>query len=143
MVASDRISAFDHILDTPIPDKGGILTRMTLWWFDQLDGIVPTTCSRPTYPPRCAGAPWSATAGHGAGRVRGARVPGRVRDGRLPGTGAVCGVALPGGCSRTDRLPEPIFTPATKADLGEHDENVSYDAVVGTVGEDAAGELRI
>ena len=106
MVASDRISAFDFVLDTTIPDKGEILTRMSLWWFDRLAALVPH-------------------------HILSTEV-----------TGEVCGIALPAGLEDGSRLPEPIFTPATKADLGDHDENVSYDAVVRTVGAGPAAELR-
>src|SRR4051795_3298761 len=143
MVASDRISAFDFILDTPIPDKGAILTRMSLWWFDRLAGLVPhhvlstdvpapvrgraVICERlEMFPVECV--------------VRGYLTGSGLLDYRA--TGEVCGIALPAGLEDGSRLPEPIFTPATKAELGEHDENVSYDAVVTTVGADRAAELR-
>jgi len=143
MVASDRISAFDFILETPIPDKGEILTRMSLWWFDRLAGLVPhhvlstdvpaevrgraVICERlEMFPVECV--------------ARGYLTGSGLLDYRA--TGEVCGIALPAGLEDGSRLPEPIFTPATKADLGEHDENVSYDAVVQTVGGDAAARLR-
>jgi len=143
MVASDRISAFDFVLETEIPDKGEILTRMSLWWFDRLADLVPhhvvstdvpeevrgraVVCERLTmYPVECV--------------ARGYLTGSGLLD--YERTGEVCGVALPVGLTDGDRLPQPIFTPATKADLGEHDENVSYDAVVATVGADVAGELR-
>ena len=144
MVASDRISAFDFILETPIPDKGEILTRMSLWWFDRLAGLVPhhvlstdvpaevrgraVICERlDMYPVECV--------------ARGYLTGSGLLDYR--NTGEVCGIALPDGLEEGSRLPEPIFTPAAKAELGEHDENVSYDAVVQTVGDDAAAELRM
>jgi phosphoribosylaminoimidazole-succinocarboxamide synthase len=147
MVASDRISAFDYVLDSPIPDKGRVLTAMTAWWFGVLaeHGITHHMISAddPAIP-----ADWR-------GRAMICRpldmVPVEaVARGYLTGsglldyrsTGAVCGVALPPGLVDGDRLPEPIFTPATKAALGEHDENVSYDAVVTSVGEDTASRLR-
>jgi phosphoribosylaminoimidazole-succinocarboxamide synthase len=143
MVASDRISAFDFILRTPIPDKGEILTRMSLWWFDQLSGLVPhhvlstdvpaelrgraVICERlDMYPVECV--------------ARGYLTGSGLLDYRA--TGEVCGIPLPEGLVDGSRLPEPIFTPAAKADLGEHDENVSYDAVVAAVGAEAAGHLR-
>jgi phosphoribosylaminoimidazole-succinocarboxamide synthase len=143
MVASDRISAFDFILETPIPDKGEILTRMSLWWFDQLSGLVPhhvlstdvpdpvrgraVICERlDMYPVECV--------------VRGYLTGTGLLDYRA--TGEVCGIAIPEGLLDGSRLPEPIFTPAAKAAIGDHDENVSYDAVVGTVGADVAGRLR-
>ncbi len=143
MVASDRISAFDFVLESTIPDKGEILTRMSLWWFGQLADLVPN-------------------------HVRSTDVPGSVKGraivceelamypvecvarGYLTGsglldyqsTGEVCGIALPQGLQEASRLPSPIFTPATKAALGDHDENVSYETVVGDIGADAAAELR-
>jgi phosphoribosylaminoimidazole-succinocarboxamide synthase len=143
MVASDRISAFDFVLDTPIPDKGAILTRMSLWWFDQLADLVPhhvlstdvpesvrgraVICERlEIYPVECV--------------ARGYLTGTGLLDYRA--TGEVCGIALPAGLEDGSRLPEPIFTPATKAALGEHDENVSYDAIVATVSEAAAARLR-
>src|SRR4051794_17278390 len=143
MVASDRISAFDFILDTVIPDKGEILTRMSLWWFEQLAELVPhhvvstdvpaavsgraVICERlEMYPVECV--------------ARGYLTGSGLLDYRA--TGEVCGIPLPEGLEDGSRLPEPIFTPATKAALGEHDENVSYDAVVATVGADAASSLR-
>jgi phosphoribosylaminoimidazole-succinocarboxamide synthase len=142
-VASDRISAFDYILETPIPDKGRILTRMSLWWFDRLAGLVPHHVVSTDVPAEVAGRavvcerldmfPVECVA-------RGYLTGSGLLDYRA--TGEVCGIPLPAGLEDGSRLPEPIFTPATKADLGEHDENVSYDAVVRTVGDDAAADLR-
>jgi phosphoribosylaminoimidazole-succinocarboxamide synthase len=146
MVASDRISAFDYILASTIPDKGRILTAMTVWWFAQLDGIVANhviSLDDPVIPPQWRGRAMVCTALE--------MVPVEaVARGYLAGsgwleyqrTGAVCGVSLPAGLTDADRLPEPIFTPATKADLGEHDENVSYETVAETVGVETARELR-
>jgi phosphoribosylaminoimidazole-succinocarboxamide synthase len=146
MVASDRISAFDHVLSPEIPDKGEILTRMSLWWFEQLADLVPhhvlstdvpiavhgraVVCERLSmFPVECV--------------ARGYLTGSGLLDYRATGPDhRVCGVALPEGLEDGSRLPEPIFTPATKAELGEHDENVSYDAVVATVGEDVAARLR-
>jgi phosphoribosylaminoimidazole-succinocarboxamide synthase len=143
MVASDRISAFDFILSPGIPDKGEILTRMSLWWFDQLQDLVPHHVVSTEVPEL----------------VRGRALVVEKLDmfpvecvarGYLTGsglidyqeTGEVCGVPLPAGLVDGSRLPEPIFTPATKADLGEHDENVSFDDIVGTVGLETATALR-
>jgi phosphoribosylaminoimidazole-succinocarboxamide synthase len=143
MVASDRISAFDFILDTTIPDKGEILTRMSLWWFDQLADLAPhhvlstdvpdavrgraVVCERlEMYPVECV--------------ARGYLTGSGLLDYRS--TGQVCGIALPPGLEDGSRLPAPVFTPATKAPLGEHDENVAYDVVVASVGVDAAAVLR-
>ncbi|HEX7740299.1 MAG TPA: phosphoribosylaminoimidazolesuccinocarboxamide synthase [Marmoricola sp.] len=143
MVASDRISAFDFVLDTPIPDKGEILTRMSSWWFEQLKDLAPNHIVSTEVP----------------GEVAGRAVICEALDmypvecvarGYLTGTGLldyrasgeVCGIALPEGLEDGSRLPEPIFTPATKAEVGEHDENVSYDAVVGAIGAQDAAHLR-
>ena len=143
MVASDRISAYDFVLDTTIPDKGEILTRMSLWWFDQLADLVPhhvvstevpdvvrgraVVCeSLAMFPVECV--------------ARGYLTGSGLRE--YDATGEVCGLTLPPGLVDGSRLPDPVFTPATKAELGDHDENVSYDAVVARVGQDTAAELR-
>ena len=143
MVASDRISAYDFVLPTPIPDKGAVLTQLSLWWFEQLADIVPHHVVSTDVPPEYAGRavvcqrlqmfPVECVA-------RGYLAGSGLLDYRA--TGAVCGVALPAGLDDGSELPEAIFTPATKADLGEHDENVTYDDVVATVGPDDAAELR-
>jgi phosphoribosylaminoimidazole-succinocarboxamide synthase len=141
MVASDRMSAFDWILEPPIPDKGKVLTAMSLWWFEQLD--MPNHILSTDVP--------AEVAGRAVVCERLAMFPVEcVARGYLSGsglldyndTGAVCGIPLPPGLVEGSRLDEPIFTPATKAELGEHDENVSYDAVVATVGAETAAALR-
>jgi phosphoribosylaminoimidazole-succinocarboxamide synthase len=143
MVATDRISIFDFVLDSTIPDKGEILTRMSLWWFDQLADLVPNHVISTDVP--------DAVRGRAVVCERLAMHPVEcVARGYLTGTGLldyratgeVCGIALPAGLEDGSRLPRPIFTPATKAELGDHDENVSYDAVVATVGAERAAELR-
>jgi phosphoribosylaminoimidazole-succinocarboxamide synthase len=143
MVASDRLSAYDFVLETTIPDKGEILTRMSLWWFEQLSGLVPNhvvstdvpeavrrravVCeSLDMFPVECV--------------ARGYLTGSGLSDYRA--TGEVCGIELPAGLEDGSRLPEPIFTPATKAAVGDHDENVSYDAVVATIGASDAETLR-
>ncbi|WP_420846476.1 phosphoribosylaminoimidazolesuccinocarboxamide synthase [Nocardioides solisilvae] len=143
MVASDRISAYDFVLGTTIPDKGEILTRMSLWWFGQLADLVPNHVVSTDVPEVVRGRavvceplemfPVECVA-------RGYLTGSGLADYRA--TGEVCGIALPPGLEDGSRLPEPVFTPATKAELGDHDENVSYDAVVATIGADAAAELR-
>lgn len=143
MVASDRISAYDFVLDTEIPDKGEILTRMSLWWFEQLADLVPNHVVSTDVPDAVRGRavvceeldmfPVECVA-------RGYLAGSGLADYRT--TGRVCGIALPDGLEDGSRLPEPIFTPATKAALGDHDENVDYDAVVGTVGAEDASALR-
>jgi phosphoribosylaminoimidazole-succinocarboxamide synthase len=143
MVASDRISAFDFVLTPGIPDKGEILTRMSLWWFDQLADLVPNHVVSTTVPERVRGRslvvekldmfPVECVA-------RGYLTGSGLLD--YQATGEVCGVPLPAGLVDGDRLPEPIFTPATKADMGEHDENVSFEQVVQTIGSESAEALR-
>ena len=143
MVASDRISAFDHVLDTPIPDKGRILTRMSLWWFDRLGDLVPNHVVSTDVP--------DAVAGRAVVCESLSMYPVEcVARGYLTGsglldygaTGEVCGVPLPPGLVDASRLEHPIFTPATKAALGEHDENVSYAVVAQQIGDERAAELR-
>jgi len=147
MVASDRISIFDFVLDTTIPDKGEILTRMSLWWFGQLADLVPNHVISTDVP--------DAVRGRAVVCERLAMYPVEcVARGYLTGSGlldyrasassghSVCGIALPAGLEDGSRLPAPIFTPATKAELGDHDENVSYDAVAITIGTERAAELR-
>ncbi len=143
MVASDRISAFDFVLDTRIPDKGEILTRMSLWWFEQLADLVPGHILSTDVP--------ESVRGRAVICERLGMIPVEcVARGYLAGTGLVdyratgevCGIALPAGLEDGSRLPEPIFTPATKAALGDHDENVAYDAVVEEVGAMLAARLR-
>ncbi|NAZ81634.1 phosphoribosylaminoimidazolesuccinocarboxamide synthase [Kineococcus sp. R8] len=143
VVASDRISAFDHVLASTIPDKGRVLTALSLWWFDLLADLVPHHVVSTDVP--------AAVAGRAMLCRRLEMFPVEcVARGYLTGSGlveyraggAVCGVPLPAGLVDGSRLPEPIFTPATKARLGEHDENVPFEAVAATVGADAAHELR-
>ncbi|MEU6228354.1 phosphoribosylaminoimidazolesuccinocarboxamide synthase [Streptomyces sp. NPDC047042] len=147
MVASDRISAFDWVLQTEIPDKGRVLTQLSLWWFDQLADLAPNHVLSTELPPG-APADW-------AGRTLICKslrmMPVEcVARGYLTGSGlteynqsrTVCGLALPEGLSDGSELPAPIFTPATKAAVGEHDENVSYEEVARQVGAETAAELR-
>jgi phosphoribosylaminoimidazole-succinocarboxamide synthase len=153
LVASDRLSAYDVVLPTPIPDKGAVLTGLSLWWFEQLADVVPhhlVSARVADYPAELQ--PFAADLRGRSMLVRRlAMVPVEcVARGYLTGsglsdyraTGAVCGVPLPAGLEDGSRLPEPIFTPATKAEVGEHDENVSFDAVAGAVGRELAEELR-
>ncbi|GAB2865337.1 phosphoribosylaminoimidazolesuccinocarboxamide synthase [Nocardioides pacificus] len=143
MVASDRISAYDFVLEPAIPGKGEILTRMSLWWFDQLADLVPNHVVSTDVPESVRGRAVICESLHMYPVecvARGYLTGSGLADYRA--TGEVCGVALPPGLEDGSRLPEPIFTPATKAELGDHDENVSYDAVVATVGADDAARLR-
>lgn len=143
VVATDRISAYDFVLSTTIPDKGAVLTRMSLWWFDQLRRLMPNHILSTDVPP------------HLRGRAviceRLEMLPVEcVARGYLAGsgyaeyrrTGSVCGIEIPPGLQDGSRLPEPIFTPTTKAAIGGHDENVSFEAVIDTVGAQTAAELR-
>ena len=142
MVASDRVSAFDHVLDPGIPGKGALLTQLSKWWFDELI----------EFPNHLVGIEAPAEVADRAMVVRELdMIPVEcVVRGFLVGSGwaeyvesgTVCGVPLPAGLSNGDRLPEPIFTPAYKAPLGEHDENITFEQTVELVGETTAHELR-
>ena len=143
LVATDRVSAYDHVLATPIPDKGKILTQLSRWWFDQLADAVPNHLVAADIPAEFAGRTMACR--------KLAMVPVEcVARGYLTGSavaeyrrsGAVCGVALPAGLVEASKLPEPVFTPATKAPRGEHDENISIATVAATVGADLAGQLE-
>lgn len=152
IVATDRLSAFDCVLPTPIPGKGRVLTQLSLFWFDMLAKVVPNhliaTCVD-DYPEEF--------------RKFRDRLEGRsmlvhkarmapvecVARGYISGsgwkdykkTGAICGIPLPQGLKESDRLPEPLFTPSTKAEVG-HDENISFDAAAATVGSETAAKLK-
>ena len=148
VVASDRISAYDHVLSTPVPDKGVVLTQLSLWWFEQVADLVPNHVVTAEVGEH--GVP-AAVAGRAMVCRRLEMYPVEcVARGYLTGSGLVeyragqqvCGVPLPAGLVDGSRLPEPIFTPATKAELGEHDENVSFDVVAAQIGTEAATRLR-
>lgn len=143
MVATDRISAYDWVLATPVPDKGRVLTALSLWWFDQLADLVPHHVVSTDVP--------AEVAGRAVLCRRLDMVPVEcVARGYLAGSGlddyqasgSVCGVPLPPGLVEGSRLPEPVFSPATKAALGEHDENVPFEQVAASVGADTAERLR-
>ncbi len=152
IVATDRISAFDYILATGIPDKGRVLTQLSVFWFEFLKDVTPThflTANVGEYPE-----PLRRYRDQLEGRsmlVKRARMIDIecVARGYLAGSGwkeyqsngTVCGIRLPSGLKESDKLPEPVFTPATKAQTG-HDENVSFETVVSAVGEDLATRLR-
>ena len=152
IVATDRISAFDYILPTGIPDKGKVLTQLSIFWFDFLKDVTPThflTANVSDYP-----APLPNFRDQLEGRsmlVKRAKMVEIecVARGYISGSGwkeykqqgTVCGIKLPTGLKESDKLPEPIFTPATKAQTG-HDENVSYEHVVSLIGEELASRLR-
>lgn len=143
MVATDKISAFDHVLPSMIMDKGAVLTRLSLWWFEQLGDIVPNHVVSTDVPPPVAGRavvterldmiPVECV-------VRGYLTGSGWAEYRVSGT--VTGVELPQGLRDGDRLPEPIFTPAIKAQVGEHDVNVPFETVAELHGFATANELR-
>ena len=145
IVATDRISAFDYILPTGIPEKGRVLTQMTLFWLDYLKDVVPNhflSADISALPPEFAGrSMWVKRADMFQVEcvARGYLVGSGWKD--YQKTGAVCGIALPAGLRESDALPHPIFTPATKAVSG-HDENISFEEMAEIVGEEAAGDLR-
>ena len=151
MVASDRLSAFDVVMGEPIPGKGALLTRMALFWFGQLEGIVPNHLTGDD--PESVVAPDEREQVRGRAmlvkRLKPLPVEAVVR-GYLAGSGwaeyqasrSVCGVPLPAGLRNAARLPEPIFTPATKAEMGDHDENISYDRMREIIGDDLAAQVR-
>jgi phosphoribosylaminoimidazole-succinocarboxamide synthase len=143
LVATDRISAFDQVLDSPIPDKGKILTGLSLWWFERLADIAANHLVDAPVPAKYAGramacmplrmVPVECVA---RGYLAGTALAEYRRDGR------VCGISLPAGLVDGSRLPTPIFTPATKAPRGEHDQNMTFEELVHAVGPELAAELR-
>jgi len=141
MVASDRISVYDVVLPTPIPDKGRVLTQMSLFWFELTGDIVPNHFISEEVPDEAKGR------GMRVRRLEMFPVECVVR-GYITGsgwkeyqdTGEVCGIQLPEGLRESDKLPEPIFTPATKAELGDHDENIDFDRAAELVGDRALME---
>lgn len=143
LVASDRISAFDFILSTPIPDKGKVLTQLSLWWFEQMADLVPNHVVSTDVPDAVAGravlverldmVPLEAIA-------RAYLTGGGLAEYRA--TGAVCGVALPDGLVDASKLETPIFTPTSKAEIGDHDESMTFDEAVVLVGRERADEIR-
>ena len=151
MIASDRLSAFDVVMGEPIPGKGQLLTEMALFWFDRLKGIVPNHLT--------GNAPESVVAADERAQVVGRSMLVKrlkplpveaVVRGYLAGSGwkeyqdsrSVCGVALPAGLVNASKLPQPIFTPATKAEMGDHDENISFERMVEIIGAPMAEQVR-
>ncbi|MFZ9757354.1 MAG: phosphoribosylaminoimidazolesuccinocarboxamide synthase, partial [Burkholderiaceae bacterium] len=151
MVASDRLSAFDVVMNEPIADKGVVLNRMTEFWFAKLAHVVPNHLTgidpetvvastevdqvrgRAVVAKRLKPLPVEAV-------VRGYLIGGGWKD--YQASGQVCGIDLPAGLKQASRLPEPIFTPARKAAVGEHDENISFETVIEMIGEPLAKEIR-
>ncbi len=151
IVTSDRLSAFDVIMNEPIPGKGEVLNAMADFWFEKLKDVVPNHLT--------GIAPETVVAADEIEQVRGRAVVAKrlkpipieaVVRGYLAGSGwkeyqadgTICGVTLPKGLRNADRLPEPIFTPATKADIGEHDENISFEQMAKKIGHGLANEIR-
>jgi phosphoribosylaminoimidazole-succinocarboxamide synthase len=151
MVASDRLSAFDVVMGEPIPGKGALLTRMALWWFERLADIVPNHLTGDDPESVVTAAERAQVRGRSmlVKRLRPLPVEAVVR-GYLAGSGwaeyqaaqAVCGVTLPPGLVNAAQLPEPIFTPATKAAAGDHDENISFERMAGMIGPALAAQVR-
>ena len=151
MVATDRLSAFDVVMGEPIPGKGALLTQMALFWFERLGGIVPNHLTGDD--------PVSVVSADERAQVEGRSMLVKrlkplpveaVVRGYLAGSGwseyqaaqQVCGVKLPAGLQNASRLPEPIFTPATKAEIGDHDENIAFERMVEIIGADLANQVR-
>ncbi len=151
MVASDRISAFDVIMGEPIPGKGALLTQMALFWFDLLKDVAPNHLTGQDPVSVVQPGEQAQVAGRAmlVKKLKPLPVEAVVR-GYLAGSGwkeyqhngEVCGVPLPAGLKNASKLPEPIFTPATKADVGDHDENISYTQMEGIIGEEMSAKVR-
>jgi phosphoribosylaminoimidazole-succinocarboxamide synthase len=143
LVATDRISAFDYVLASPIPDKGKILTRLSRWWFERLADVVPNHVVDAPIPTEFAGRAMACMPLRmvqaecvARGYLAGSGLAEYRRGGR------VCGISLPVGLQDGSRLPAPVFTPATKAPLGQHDENISFEQLAESLGADLAADLR-
>ena len=151
MITTDRLSAFDVVMGEPIPEKGILLNQMANFWFDRLSGVIPNHLTGID--------PATVVAADEIAQVQGRAVVAKrlkpilveaVVRGYLAGsgwkdykeTGKVCGIALPAGLENAQKLPEPIFTPAAKAEVGEHDENISFEKVIDLIGEKLANQIR-
>ncbi|MBE5529618.1 phosphoribosylaminoimidazolesuccinocarboxamide synthase [Laribacter hongkongensis] len=151
MIATDRLSAFDVILPDPIPEKGKLLTAISNFWFDKLKDVVPNhlTGERPEDMVSAADRPQVEGRAVVARKLKALPIEAVVR-GYLAGggwkeyrkTGGVCGIALPAGLQEASKLPEPIFTPSTKAAVGDHDENISFERCADIIGREMAGQVR-
>lgn len=151
MVASDRLSAFDVILEQPIPDKGKILTEISNFWFNKLEHIIPNHFTGDQVSDVVSAQELPLVEGRAvvAKRLKPVAVEAIVR-GYLAGSGwkeyqrsgTVCGIQLPAGLQEAQQLPEPIFTPSTKAEVGDHDENISFAECAAIIGEDLANQVR-
>ena len=153
IVASDRMSAFDVVMDDPIPDKGKILTAISVFWFDKLKSVVENhiiSTNPDDYPEQCQKYK-DALAGRSMLVKKANPLPVEcIVRGYISGSGwndylengSVCNIPLPEGLKESAKLPEPIFTPSTKAEQGDHDENISFEAVIGILGKDDAEKIR-
>ena len=151
MVASDRLSAFDVILEQPIPEKGKILTEISNFWFEKLEHIIPNHFTGDQVADVVSAQELPLVAGRAvvAKRLKPVAVEAIVR-GYLVGSGwkeyqrsgTVCGIELPAGLQEAQKLPEPIFTPSTKAEVGDHDENISFAQCAAIIGDDLAAQVR-
>jgi len=152
IIATDRISTFDVVLPTPIPRKGEILTKMSRFWFDRTRAIIPNQLSRRPLSEVVIDREWVQRIGDRAMLVKKAKplpVEAIVR-GYISGSGwkdyqksgAICGITLPKGMRESEKLPKTIFTPSTKAEIGLHDENISFEDAVGLMGRDLAERVR-
>ena len=151
MVASDRLSAFDVILEQPIPEKGKILTEISNFWFEKLEHIIPNHFTGDQVADVVSAQELPLVAGRAvvAKRLKPVAVEAIVR-GYLVGSGwkeyqrsgTVCGIELPAGLQEAHKLPEPIFTPSTKAEVGDHDENISFAQCAAIIGDDLAAQVR-
>ncbi|MDE3736031.1 MULTISPECIES: phosphoribosylaminoimidazolesuccinocarboxamide synthase [Pseudomonas] len=151
MVATDRLSAFDVILDQPIPEKGKILTAISNFWFDKLSGLVPNHFTGDKVEDVVPAAELPLVEGRAvvAKRLKPVAVEAIVR-GYIVGsgwkeyqkTGTVCGIQLPAGLKEASKLPQPIFTPSTKAAVGDHDENISFEQCESIIGKELAAKVR-
>ncbi len=151
MIASDRLSAFDVVMGEPIPGKGQLLTEMALFWFEKLKGIVPNHLTGEAPESVVAADERAQVVGRSmlVKRLKPLPVEAVVR-GYLAGSGwkeyqqsrSVCGVALPDGLVNASKLPQPIFTPATKAEMGDHDENISFERMAEIIGAPLAAQVR-
>ena len=153
MVSTDRLSAFDVVMNEGIPEKGRVLTRMTEFWLSRLSDIVPNhllTCDVNDYPAVCR--PYSDVLAGRSMLVQKAQpiMAECIVRGYITGSGwndykksgAVCGIALPAGLRESDAFPEPLFTPSTKADVGDHDENISFEQMCDVVGANTGVQIR-
>jgi len=151
MIASDRLSAFDVVMSEPIPGKGELLTRMALFWFARLGHVIPNHLTGEAPESVVAADEVAQVQGRGmlVKRLKPVPIEAVVR-GYLAGSGwaeyqqsqSVCGVPLPAGLHNASKLPQPIFTPASKAEMGQHDENITFEQMVGQIGPELAEQIR-